>query len=118
MANLIESGDPLTNSILKCVCGTRLKKENFKKIPERGIWEITCPCGTEYAYPSDHPFFSMVKQEIVLMPGFIQANQPIKDPPKLYHCKKCGASITKEQALRTFNGSQGKALCANCQERS
>lgn len=105
----------LAKSMTRCICGGRLGE--FEHIPERGIRRAFCrSCGTEYGYPEDHPFFkNQIKKEIIHAPGFTPANKPIKDPPKLYRCKRCGAPIEKGQALRTF-GIHGKALCADCEE--
>lgn len=112
-----------TPSILRCICGARLRQENFTRIPERSIWLIKCYCGTEYSHPLDHPFFQPHPNtppepdtDIIIFPGFKPATERIPAPPKMYNCKSCGASIEKERALKTF-GLFGKALCQVCQGR-
>lgn len=59
--------------------------------------------------------FSKKEKEAPITTGFTPANQPIKEPPKMYFCKDCSAAIGKEQALSSFS-SQGRALCIQCEE--
>lgn len=49
-------------SILRCTCGGVFRKEQFIRIPQRGIWLAKCGCGNESAYDLKHPFFCSDQQ--------------------------------------------------------
>lgn len=119
----INKDDPHFDNLFKCVCGGRVK---FKAlIPERGVIDMVCTaegCGVVYSYPIGHPWFNEYrpweenKKEIILAPGFTPADQPIKNPPKIYRCIDCKEPIPKDRALQTLD-IFGRALCEICQGR-
>jgi RNase P subunit RPR2 len=97
-----------------CICGVGVKEE--KRDNEYIVF--VCPgCNTEYGYPADSPNIQTLRSKsgVVLMPGFKPATEKQPDPPKNYHCKKCGTIISKEQALSSYYTHE-KALCAPCME--
>lgn len=116
---------------LSCICGKPLEITGHAN----GMYNLTCmsktPC-QNYGLPDTSPMLrarmGTSTEGVVVFAGFQPASEiskpqvpvpaviaDIKEKDiKLFNCKSCGAGITHEQAMASYN-IHGKAMCQTCE---